>query len=67
MGDDRLRKAEVSHVSVQQGDIFVLCTDGFHKELAMSNATEYNDSYKDLLDSKSANISDNYSFIKFEV
>ena len=67
MGDDRLGKAEVSHVSVQQGDIFVLCTDGFHKELAMSNATEYNDSYKDLLDSKSANISDNYSFIKFEV
>lgn len=67
MGDDRLGKAEVSHVSVQQGDIFVLCTDGFHKELAMSNATEYNDSHKDLLDSKSANISDNYSFIKFEV
>ena len=67
MGDDRLRKAEVSHVSVQQGDIFVLCTDGFHKELAMSNATEYNDSHKDILDLKSANISDNYSFIKFEV
>lgn len=67
MGDDRLGKVEVSHVSAQQGDIFVLCTDGFHKELAMSNATEYNDSYKDLLDSKSANISDNYSFIKFEV
>ena len=67
MGDDRLGKVEVSHVSAQQRDIFVLCTDGFHKELAMSNATEYNDSYKDLLDSKSANISDNYSFIKFEV
>lgn len=67
MGDNRLGKTEVSHVSVQQGDIFVLCTDGFHKELAMSNATEYNDSHKDLLDSKSANISDNYSFIKFEV
>lgn len=67
MGDDRLGKVEVSHVSAQQRDIFVLCTDGFHKELAMSNATEYNNSYKDLLDSKSANISDNYSFIKFEV
>ena len=67
MGDDRLGKVEVSYVSAQQREIFVLCTDGFHKELAMSNATEYNDSYKDLLDSKSANISDNYSFIKFEV
>ena len=67
MGDDKLGKAQVSHVAIQQGDIFVLCTDGFHKELSMNNAIEYDDSQKELLDSKSARMSDNYSFIKFEV
>lgn len=67
MGDDKLGKIEVFHVTIQHGDIFILCTDGFHKELSMELAVDFDESKKELLDSKSSCITDNYSFIKVEV
>lgn len=67
MGDDKLGIVEVSHTTTEPGDIFVLCTDGFHKEVSMEMAMRYEDSQKGVLDKRSPNISDNFSFIKVRV
>lgn len=67
MGDDKLGKTSVAKVELTQKDIFVLCTDGYHKEISMQYALTYDGSQKDVLDDKAENISDNYSFIKVEI
>lgn len=67
MGDDNLGIVEVAHLSVVEGDVFILCTDGFYKENAVSDAVYYDDSKKTNLDNKALIMSDNYSFAKLEI
>jgi len=67
MGDDKLGVVQVSHTATESGDIFVLCTDGFHKEIGMDFAMCYENSQKDFLDKRAKKISDNFSFIKVQV
>lgn len=67
MGDDKPGLVEVSHAVVETGDIFVLCTDGFYKEIDMELAVNYDDSQRGILDEKGQNIGDNFSFIKIQV
>jgi protein phosphatase len=64
MGDNNLGDVKVSHVAVEQGDIFLLCSDGFHKELNMDKALNYN---KHDFDSMADQMSDNYSVIKVTI
>ena len=67
MGDDKLGIVEVSHAVVETGDIFVLTTDGFYKEISMDIAMRYDGGHQGLLDKKAPNISDNFSFIKVKL
>lgn len=67
MGDDNLGKVEVAHLSVTEGDVFILCTDGFYKEISVSDAVNYDDSKKIDFDDKALCMSDNYSFAKLEI
>lgn len=67
MGDENLGEIEVSHLSAENRDVFIICTDGFYKEIGIDLILKYNDSSKDDLDKKSESISDNYSFIKVEI
>ena len=67
MGDDKLGVVQVSHTAIETGDIFVLCTDGFHKEIGMDSAVFYENSQKAVLDKRANKISDNFSFIKVQV
>ena len=67
MGDDNLGKIEVAHLSVTEGDVFILCTDGFYKENSISDAVNYDDSKKMDFDNKALCMFDNYSFAKLEI
>ena len=67
MGDDKLGIVEVSHAVVETGDIFVLTTDGFYKEISMDIAMRYDGGHQGLLDKKAPNISDNFSFINVKL
>lgn len=67
MGDDKLGLVEVSHAVVETGDIFVLCTDGFYREINMELAMNYDGSQRDALDERAQETGDNFSFIKIEV
>ena len=67
MGEDPVDEAPIVKIEIQEGDVFILCTDGFHKEIDMRKAMEYDDSRKNDMDSLSEDISDNYSFIKVTV
>lgn len=67
MGNTPMDVAPISRVKVESGDVFILCTDGFYKEMDILVAYNYNDGKKQSLDEMSETISDNYSFIKVEV
>ena len=67
MGESPVDEAPLRKIAVEKGDIFVLCTDGFHKELDMMYAINYDESKKDALELKASTISDNFSFIKIEI
>ncbi len=64
MGDDKLGKIETVRLEVISGDVLILCTDGFHKELDVSSLLEESKSSKNKLDDKAESMNDNYSFIK---
>ncbi len=64
MGDDQLGKIESVKITTAHNDTFVLCTDGFHKEINMTKALNYDGSKKDELDDLMSNMADNYSFIR---
>jgi protein phosphatase len=64
MGDNNLGDIKVTHVAVEKGDIFLLCSDGIHKELNMCNVLNYN---KQDFDSMANQMSDNYSVIKITI
>lgn len=67
MGDDPVDVAPIRKIETEVGDVFVLCTDGFHKEIDMRRVLEYDDSKKEELDAIANSISDNFSFIKVEI
>lgn len=64
MGDTPVDVAPIRKIEVEKGDVFILCTDGFHKEIDMTKALSYDDSKKEELDALADDIADNYSFVK---
>lgn len=64
MGNTPVDIAPIRKIEVEEGDVFILCTDGFHKEIDMTKALNYNDSKKEELDALANDITDNYSFVK---
>lgn len=64
MGEEPIDKAPIAKIEIEEGDVFVLCTDGFHKEINMNKALSYDETKKEELDGMAENVSDNYSFIK---
>ncbi len=67
MGENPVSEAPIRKVAIENGDVFILCTDGYHKELDMIYATRFDESNKDYLEHKASTISDNFSFIKVEI
>ena len=67
MGDTLVDAAPIRKIEVEDGDVFILCTDGFHKEIEMDKALNYDDSKKTELDTLANGISDNYSFVKVTI
>ena len=67
MGDTPVDVAPIRKIEVEEGDVFILCTDGFHKEIDMAKALNYNDNKKDELDALANDITDNYSFVKVRI
>ena len=67
MGDDKLGKIETVKMEVQSGDVLILCTDGFHKDLDVRILLNEDKSSKEKLDAKSESMNDNYSFIKIVI
>ena len=67
MGECPVDEAPIRKVAVEEGDVFILCTDGYHKELDMVHARRFNESDKADLENKASTISDNFSFIKVEI
>ena len=67
MGDTLVDAAPIRKIKVEDGDVFILCTDGFHKEIEMDKALNYDDSKKTELDTLANGISDNYSFVKVTI
>ncbi len=64
MGNTPVDIAPIRKIEIEEGDVFILCTDGFHKEIDMTKALNYNDSKRDELDALASDITDNYSFVK---
>ena len=67
MGNDPVDVAPIRKIEIEEGDVFILCTDGFHKEIDMTKAINYDDSKKDELDALANYIADNYSFVKVKI
>lgn len=67
MGEYPVDVAPVRKIEIVSGDVFILCSDGFHKEIDITKALSYDDSKKEELDAIADNISDNFSFIKVEI
>lgn len=67
MGEDNVDRAPIVKIEVQPKDIFVLCTDGFHKELNLDIALNFDESKRNRLKSIAKEILDNFSFIKVEI
>lgn len=64
MGNTPVDIAPIRKIEVEDGDVFILCTDGFHKEIDMIKALNYDNSKKEELDVLANDIDDNYSFMK---
>ncbi len=67
MGNTPVDVAPIRKLAIEEGDIFILCTDGFHKEIDMTKALDYNNEKKSELDKLAIRISDNFSFIKVTI
>jgi len=64
MGDDKLGVIEVSHTTTEDGDVFVLCTDGLHKEFSIDAIVNNRECLQDFFDQRASKFKDNFSFIK---
>lgn len=67
MGNEPVDVAPMRRIKIEQGDVFILCTDGLHKELDMTRVLNYDANKKVELDLMAVNVSDNFSFIKIEI
>ena len=68
MGDELKDEIPIKIVSAQKNDVFLLCSDGFHKQVPVEEymASSDNTNLKCLNDMAS-DMDDNYSFIKVEL
>lgn len=64
MGDEPVDAAPIRRIKVENGDVFILCSDGFYKRIDMKKALEFEGSRIAELDALAAKVLDNYSFIK---
>lgn len=67
MGENNIDEAPIRKVRIEPGDVFILCSDGFYKDLPIKEAYGYEDSLKDVIDAYADKMTDNYTFIKVEV
>ena len=64
MGENDNCEPEIQSISVQEGDVIWLCSDGVHKEIPIYWLPEDEIELKTFLDGQSAHLSDNYTLIK---
>lgn len=64
MGEDNLKLESIVKIKVKPNDVFILCSDGIHRQLNIEKLIDYTDGLKDDYDIKSNEMNDNYSFIK---
>lgn len=67
MGHDTVETAPVRKVKIMPGDVFVLCSDGYHKEFSVSSLANSPDEQIAELQLSSGQASDNFSFIRVQV
>ena len=68
MGDELKDEISIKVESAQKGDIFFLCSDGFHKQLPVEEYMTLCDNTKlKCLNDMASDMDDNYSFIKVEL
>lgn len=67
MGENNLEIESVVKVKVEPNDVFILCSDGVHRQLNIENLVGYTESLKQDYDIKSNDMKDNYSFIKLVI
>ena len=64
MGCEVVDVAPIKRIKVESGDVFILCSDGFYKEVEISKALDFNSRLSEYLDGLASYVSDNYSLIK---
>ncbi len=62
MGDDKLDEVPICKIHILTGDKFVLCSDGFHKEIPIVDALDFNQELRECLEAKASSIHDNFTF-----
>ena len=69
MGDERTIEPGYDSFLLEEGDTYLLCSDGIHKEMNIDDILYQNDEgkLKVELDGRRRNISDNYTFIKVTI
>ena len=67
MGDPDFNDIPVKYVKIKPNDTFILCTDGFYKEIGIDCARVYSCADKEILDGRANTVADNYSFIKVDI
>ncbi len=67
MGENNLELDTIVKIKIKTNDVFILCSDGVHKQFNVPRIIDYTDSQKEDYDIKSDEINDNYSFIKMVI
>ena len=67
MGEENLPSPSLAKVSVEEGDVFLLCSDGFYKDFFVANLAASTDYINEVLEKKALKASDNVSFIRVEI
>lgn len=69
MGDERTIEPGYDSFLLEEGDTYLLCSDGIHKEMNIDDILYQNDEgkLKVELDGRRRNVSDNYTFIKVTI
>lgn len=67
MGTDKVDEIEIKKVKTNPGDVFVMCSDGIHKQYSVSKIVEDCDSSLEDMNDFSKVANDNISFIRIEI
>lgn len=67
MGEDNLKLESIVKIKVKPNDVFILCSDGIHRQLNIEKLIDYTDGLKYDYDTKSNEMNDNYSFIIIKI